>query len=162
MKDEAGMSDRTHWLCLFNPTTWSEFVEAGATVMGFPETRKRVVQRIKPGDRLYAYMTKVSRWVAVLEVTSDPYVATEPTIWKQGAFPCRVKVRVVAEVPVEQGVPVLSLSKDLRLFDNMKTPNWGLLFRVAPRELHREDGERITQAIEQAAQQVETGATEQS
>jgi hypothetical protein len=35
----------------------------------------------------------------------------------------------------------------MRLFDAMKTPNWGLLFRVAPRELHPQDGKLIMAAI---------------
>ncbi|MBW4541361.1 MAG: EVE domain-containing protein [Myxacorys chilensis ATA2-1-KO14] len=144
------MSDRTYWLSLFNTTTWQEFQDAGAEVMGFPETRQNTVRRIKPGDYLLGYLTGVSRWIAVLEVTSEPYDDLS-RIWKQALFPCRVKVKVVANVPLEAGVPVLSISKELRMFDNMKTPNWGLLFRIAPRELHPSDGELITNAVKQAA-----------
>ncbi len=118
--------------------------------MGFPETRQNTVRRIKPGDYLLGYLTGVSRWIAVLEVTSEPYDDLS-RIWKQALFPCRVKVKVVANVPLEAGVPVLSISKELRMFDNMKTPNWGLLFRIAPRELHPSDGELITNAVKQAA-----------
>lgn len=143
------MSDRTYWLSLFNATTWQEFQDAGAEVMGFPETRQDIVRRIKPGDYLLGYLTGVSRWIAVLEVTSEPYDDLSK-IWKQALFPCRVKVKVVASVSPEAGVPVLSISKDLRMFDNMKTPNWGLLFRIAPRELHPSDGELITNAIKNA------------
>jgi len=143
------MSDRTYWLSLFNATTWKEFQDAGAEVMGFPETRQNTVKRIKPGDCLLGYLTGVSRWIAVLEVTSDPYDDLS-RIWKQALFPCRVKVKVVASVPPEAGVPVLSISKDLRMFDNMKTPNWGLLFQTAPRELHPSDGELITNAVKKA------------
>lgn len=123
--------------------------------MGFPETRQNTVRRIKPGDYLLGYLTKASRWIAVLEVTSDPYDDLAK-IWKQALFPCRVKVNVVASLPPEDGVPVLSMSKDLRMFDNMKTPNWGLLFRIAPRELHYRDGELITQAIQQQAASIQS------
>ncbi|MEP0914221.1 EVE domain-containing protein [Leptolyngbya sp. GB1-A1] len=140
------MSDRTYWLCLFNPTTWQEFQDAGAEVMGFPETRQGTVRRIKEGDYLLAYMTGISRWFAVLEATSEPYDDLA-RIWKQALFPCRVKVKAVVEVKPETGIPALSISKDLRMFDNMKTPNWGLLFRLAPRELHRSDGEFIFNAL---------------
>ena len=143
------MSDRTYWLTLFNQSTWQEFLDAGAEVSGFPETQQKIVRRIKPGDYLLGYLTGVSRWIAVLEVTSEPYDDLE-RIWKQALFPCRVKVKVVARVEPEAGVPVLSISKDLRMFDNLKTPNWGLLFRTAPRELHPSDGELITNAVKQA------------
>jgi hypothetical protein len=143
------VGDRTYWLCLFNAQSWQEFQEAGGHVMGFPETRQNTVKRIKPGDYLIAYMTKVSRWIAVLEVTSDPYDDLT-RIWKQALFPCRVNVKTLTSLPPELGVPVLSISKELRMFDSMKTPNWGLLFRIAPRELHSDDGAFITNAIRQA------------
>ena len=147
MSTEA--SSPVYWLSLFNATTWQEFLDAGAEVMGFPETRQTTVHRIKSGDYLLAYLTGVSRWIAVLEVTSEPYDDLS-RIWKQALFPCRVKVKIVASVPPDAGIPALSLSKDLRMFDNMKTPNWGLLFRIAPRELHLSDGELIAKAIKQA------------
>jgi len=143
------MSDRTYWLTLFNRTTWQEFLDAGAEVSGFPETQQKTVRRIKPGDYLLGYLTGVSLWIAALEVTSDPDDDPE-RIWKQALFSCRVKVKVVARVEPEAGVPVLSISKDLRIFDNMKTPSWGLLFRTAPRELHPTDGELITNAVKRA------------
>lgn len=144
------MSDRTYWLSLFNATTWKEFQDAGSEVMGFPVTRQNTVKRIKPGDYLLGYLTGVSRWIAVLEVTSEPYDDLS-RIWEQALFPCRVEVKIVASIPPEAGVPVLSISKDLRMFDYMKTPNWGLLFRVAPRELHPSDGELIINAVRQAS-----------
>ncbi|MBD2114931.1 MULTISPECIES: EVE domain-containing protein [Cyanophyceae] len=144
------MSDRTYWLCLFNHTTWQEFLDAGGAVMGFPETRQNTVRQIKPGDYLLAYMTGVSRWIAVLEVMDEPYDDLTH-IWKQALFPCRVKVQVITSVDIESGIPALSLSKNLKMFDNMKTPNWGLLFRTAPKKLISEDGEAIVKAVEDAA-----------
>ena len=143
------MSDRAYWLSLFNQTTWQEFLDSGAKVMGFPETRQSTVRRIKQGDYLLGYLTGVSRWIAVLEVTSEPYDDLT-RIWKQALFPCRVNVEVVVSVEPEAGVPALSLSQDLQMFDNLKTPNWGLLFRIAPKELTIPDGETIVTAITKA------------
>jgi predicted RNA-binding protein len=144
------MSNPTYWLCLFNQTTWQEFCDAGATVMGFPQTRRNTVNRIKPGDFLLGYMTGVSKWMAVMEVTSDPYFDSETKIWQQSNFPCRVAVKVMDHRDAETGVPALSLSQQMRLFDHLKSPNWGLLFRTAPRELHPDDGKLIIQAIASA------------
>lgn len=144
------MSDRAYWLCLFNQTTWQEFQESGANVMGFPETRQSTVRRIKQGDYLLAYMTHLSRWFAVLEVDSDPYEDLTQ-IWKQALFPCRVKVKVLTHVAPDLGVPALALSKNLKMFDSFDNPNWGLLFRLAPKELHTDDGVLLTQAIQEIA-----------
>ena len=142
-----------YWLCLFNATTWPEFLAAGGDTVGFPHTQHKTVFRIKPGDYILAYLTKASKWLAAMEVTSEAYFDTETQIWTQATFPCRVKVKVLHRLDPEQGVPVLSLAPQLKLFDNLKSPaHWGLLFRSAPRELPPEDGQFITKAIHNAEQ----------
>ena len=139
------MSDRAYWLSLFNQTTWQEFSDSEAEVMGFPETRQNSVRRIKQVD----YLTGVFRWIAVLEVTSEPYDDLAH-IWKQAIFHCQVNVEVVASVEPKASVPAFSLSQGLQMFNILKTPNWGLLFRIAPRELTFPDGETIVTAITKA------------
>ncbi|MGB3297890.1 MAG: EVE domain-containing protein [Phormidesmis sp.] len=143
------MNQRTYWLCLFNATTWQEFLAAGGDTVGFPHTQHKAVFSIQPGDYIFAYMTKASKWVATLEVVSDAYFDTDTQIWKQATFPCRIKVKSISLLDPEQGVPVLSLAPQLKLFDNLKSPaHWGLLFRTAPRKLPAEDGPVIAQAIQ--------------
>lgn len=142
------MDQRAYWLCLFNANTWPEFLVAGGDTVGFPHTQHKTVFRIKPGDYILAYMTKASKWLAAMEVTSDPYFDTETQIWTQATFPCRVKVKIQHQLDPAQGIPVLSLAPQLKLFDNLKSPaHWGLLFRSAPRELPPADGQIITKAI---------------
>jgi predicted RNA-binding protein len=136
----------TYWLTLFNPTTWQEFLNAGAAVSGFPETRWKTVQQIQPGDILLAYLSGKSCWIATLEVTSEPYQATTP-IWEQAIFPCRVKVKVLAALRLDDGIPMLDLAPKLTLFENLKHPNWGLVVRSAPKKLPDVDGCLIQQAI---------------
>jgi predicted RNA-binding protein len=87
----ANVSTRTYWLDLFSPTTWQEFLEAGGTVSGFRESRWATVQQIKPGDYLLCYLTQISRFIGVLEVTSDPYKDNTRSIWKRRGFslPCQ-------------------------------------------------------------------------
>ena len=83
------MTERTYWLDLFSVKTWEEFVAAGARVSGFRESRWSTVQRIAVGDYLLCYLTGLSRFVAVLEVTSAPYLDRSP-IWSDEEFPCRL------------------------------------------------------------------------
>lgn len=142
------MGTRSYWLNLFNSTTWQEFLDAGAEVSGFPEKRWSKVQQIKPGDYLLCYLTRISRWIGVLEVVSDSFLDKSP-IWKSAEFPCRVKVKVVVSLTPETAVPVLDLSSQLELF-NVKTPNWGVLFRTAPKEFKCSDGEVIVSAVMEA------------
>jgi len=69
---------RNYWLVLFTAKTWQEFLDAGANVSESREGRWKTVQRIKPGDYLLCYLTGVSRFIGVLEVTSDPFKDTTP------------------------------------------------------------------------------------
>jgi hypothetical protein len=52
------MASRNYWLDLFTGTTWQEFLDAGATVSGFRESRWSTVQKIRKGDYLLCYLTR--------------------------------------------------------------------------------------------------------
>ena len=71
---------RTFWIDLFTIETWKEFLDHGSDVSGFSEKRRATVQRMKPGDYLLCYLTRVSRWVGVVEVTGEPFFDEAP-IW---------------------------------------------------------------------------------
>jgi hypothetical protein len=59
---------RKYWLDLFTGTTWEEFLEHGAKISGFRASRKRLAERISPGDYLLCYLTGISRFIGILEV----------------------------------------------------------------------------------------------
>jgi hypothetical protein len=63
---------QTYWLDLFTVETWKEFLDHGGDVTGFREKRWKIVQKIKHGDYLLCHLTGASRWVGLLEVTSEP------------------------------------------------------------------------------------------
>jgi predicted RNA-binding protein len=147
----ADVSTRTYWLDLFSPTTWWEFLEAGGTVSGFRESRWNIVRQIKPGDYLLCYLTQVSRFIGVLEVVSDPYLDTTPSVWKDEYFPCRVNVEVVASVPVEAAVPISELSDQLSFFQNMTGLHaWTGRVRGSPTRWSESDGESVALAVLEA------------
>ncbi len=102
------MSNRNYWLDLFTGATWKEFLDAGATVSGFREGRWKTVQRMKPCDYLLCYLTGVSRFIGLLEVTSEPFWDETP-IWKDATFPCRVNVKIIVRLEPDTAVPVQQL-----------------------------------------------------
>jgi hypothetical protein len=92
------MSIRQYWLDLFTGATWHEFLDAGGDISGFCERRWKILQQIRPGDYLLCYLTGVSRWIGALEVVSSPF-RDSSLIWKDEAFPCRVRVKNVVALP---------------------------------------------------------------
>lgn len=146
------MAKRNYWLDLFTGATWAEFKAAGSKVSGFRESRWNVMQKIKPGDYLLGYMTGISRFIAVVEVVSEPY-KDDSTIWKDESFPCRFKVKVVSELTPETAVPVFELKDNLSFFKDMQKPNyWTGHFRSSPNHFEVSDGEAIVAAVNDAIQ----------
>jgi hypothetical protein len=141
---------RNYWLNLFTGTTWEEFRITGGEVSGFREGRWRTVQQLTPGDYLLCYLTGISRWIAVLEVVSEPFKDDAP-IWKDEDFPCRVRVRPVVTLTPETAVPVFELRDRLSAFRDLKTPNaWTGHFRGSPARWNTADGEAVVAALREA------------
>lgn len=144
------MSSPRYWLDLFTGTTWKEFLEAGAEVSGFRESRWTTVRKIKPGDRLICYLTGVSRFIGMLEVTSEPYKDDEP-IWSDEDFPCRMRVRPLVALTPEIAVPIHNLRSHLSIFENLTSPHaWTGRLRGSPAKWSVGDGEAIFTALREA------------
>ena len=58
------------------------------TCLASERSRWATVQKMKPGDYLLCYLTRVSRWVGLLEVVGEPFFDEEP-IWSSEAYPSR-------------------------------------------------------------------------
>jgi EVE domain len=141
----------TYWLDLFSPTTWQQFLDAGGTVSGFRKHRWSMVSQMKPGDSLLCYLTGVSRFVAVLEVVSQPYEDESKSIWQDEDFPCRVDVRIVDQLSVETAIPIMQLSDRLSIFQNLTSPNaWTGRVRGSPAKWSAADGAIIAEAVHNA------------
>ena len=146
------MAKRNYWLDLFTAATWNEFKAVGGKVSGFRESRWNTVQKIKPGDQFLCYLTGISRFIGILEVTGGPYKDKTP-IWKDEEFPCRLKVKVIEELTPETAVPVLELRDKLSFFENLTSPHaWTGHFRASPIKWNSADGEAVVQAVLEAKQ----------
>lgn len=144
------MESRNYWLDLFTAETWREFLEAGAQVSGFRQSRWKTVLKMRPGDYLLCYLTGVSRWIGLLEVTSQPFHDATP-IWKSNEFPSRLKVKPIVTLKPETGVPVLDMKDRLSVFRNLKNPRlWSGAFRGSPVKWSVADGQAVTDALNQA------------
>ena len=98
------------------------------------------------------YLTGVSRFIGVLEVTSEPYWDETP-IWKDEVFPCRVEVEPIATLVPETAVPIFELREQLTIFQNLKSPNaWTGRVRGSPAKWNASDGEAVVYAVLEAVE----------
>ena len=141
---------KNYWLNLFSYKSWTEFLEAGGNVTGFREGRWKTVQRIKPGDLMLCYLTGVSRWIGLLEVTDAPFEDDKP-IWEDAVFSARVPVKVLIQLRPETAIPIMELKNELSIFSNLSNPHaWTGRLRGSPAKWKISDGDAIVSALEAA------------
>ena len=70
-------NETQYWLGLFTGTSWNQYLAAENPQIGFNAKQIKQAQKIKPGDRIIAYLTKVGSFVGILEATSYAIVSNE-------------------------------------------------------------------------------------
>ncbi|MFN8466333.1 MAG: hypothetical protein U0X20_12320 [Caldilineaceae bacterium] len=97
-----------YFVDLFSPDTYEAFQRAGGNVSGFRLRHQGVAGRVKVGDKLVCYMTKLSRWFGVLEVLSEAYFDDSNPIFTStdDPFVVRFKVRPIVWLPPEKAIPI--------------------------------------------------------
>lgn len=149
MKSREG-TEPTYWLDLFTHRTWQEFLAAGASVSGFRDNRWTTIQSMRPGDVLLCYLTGVSRWIGLLEVTGPAFKDTSP-IWSTYEFPVRIPVKLMVQLEPLTGVPVVEMRDELSIFRDLKSPHaWTGRFRGSPSRWDPDDGRAVTAAMHKA------------
>ncbi len=97
----------TYYLDLFSPETYEAFGRSDRSISGFRMRHRNVARRIKPGDKFICYMTKLSRWIGLLEVLDGPAVDERPIFYPENdPFIVRFRVRPLVWLPVEKAIPI--------------------------------------------------------
>jgi predicted RNA-binding protein len=144
---------RAYWLVVFTEKTWAEALAAGGNIVGFRSASRNNFEKIAVGDYLLCYLTGISRFVAVQEVVSEPFLDDTP-VWKDDVFPYRVMAKTITQLKPDTAVPVKELAPRLSIFNKFILPgNWGVFFRTSPRKWNKEDGQIVVDAIQRAAKE---------
>ncbi len=141
-----------YYIDLFSPETYKAFSVSDQTISGFRERQKSIAANIKIGDKLICYVTKLSRWIGVLEVTSEYFIdKTSIFIEVDDPFVIRFKVKVRSWLPLEQAIPVtnelcwntLSFTKML----HKGSTAWTGMVRGSLRKIEDKDGKFLEQIL---------------
>ncbi len=141
-----------YYISLFSPDTYDAFTHSDRSVSGFSERQKRIAEVLQPGDKLICYVTKLSRWVGVLEVTSGYFIEDNPR-FTPAADPYIVRVRVNTKVwlPLEKAVPMEDgiLWNNLSFTKNLppKSVRWTGMVRSSLKKLTNQDGEYLEKVL---------------
>lgn len=141
-----------YFVDLFSPETYEAFSRSSRDVSGFRISQQAAAASINPGDKFICYMTKLSRWVGVLEVISEPFHDDTPIFQPENdPFVIRFKVRPIAWLDKEKSIPIredhvwneLSFTKGA----DKRSSQWTGRLRSSLRQLDDRDGRFLEQLI---------------
>jgi predicted RNA-binding protein len=156
-----------YYLDLFSPQTHEAFSRSDRDISGFNMSQKNLASRLKPGDKLVAYVTKVSRWTGILEVLDGPFEDSKPIFYSENdPFTCRFKVKPVVWLSIEQSIPIHEDFVWNKLSFTKKFPKTSLAWTGKVRgslgRMDDADGAFIEQALtEQVSKRVNYRLTEE-
>ncbi len=141
-----------YFLDLFSPETYEAFKASARDVSGFRLRQRNAAERISNGDKLLCYLTKLSRWFGILEVTSPPFIDESPIFYTEAdPFVVRFKVRPLVLLDVEKAIPIhedvlwqaLSFTRGCE----KGSPMWTGKIRASLVPLDEEDGRLIERLL---------------
>lgn len=141
---------------LYSPQTYEIFGESDRTISGFRINQKNAASRIQIGDRFICYMTKLSRWIGVLEVTSEWFEDDTPLFEENDPFIIRFRVHPIVWLEKEKTVPI----HDDRVWDNLtftrnqdkKSSSWTGMIRGSLRPFNEDDAQFLEDLLLHQAQ----------
>ncbi len=146
----------TYFLNLFSPETYEAFSQSDRRISGFRPRQRIAASKIHPGDRFICYMTRLSRWIGVLEVEQGPFDVDAPLFYKGDPFIVRFMVTPIAWLDREKAIPihedeiwdVLSFTKG----HDKKSSTWTGKIRASLVQMDEADGRFLEELIRRRAQ----------
>ena len=140
-------------LDLFTPATWQAFRRSGAEVTGFrPRQRNVARERVKKGDILICYLTRLSRWCGALQVQSEMYEDNQPLFADPDPFSIRFKVKSIVILDPEFSIPIHNdvVWKTLSMTNryDKRSSHWTGFFRNSLNKFNDRDGRFLFNMLE--------------
>lgn len=124
-----------YYIDLFSPETARAFEQSKRDISGFRISRKTYVenQKIGPGDRLICYVTKLMRFIGILEIESQYFIDASSIFKKKNdPFILRFNVKPLVWLPLEKAIPINSdiIWKNLSATKNLSKGGQGLAYKA--------------------------------
>jgi predicted RNA-binding protein len=132
-----------YWVVVGGPEVFGKTRELGFTKHGFKSTRRVMVQKIQPGDRLAFYVTGKKQFAATATVTSG-VVEERSRIWENSKkpdelYPYRATIEPGIVLPDEQWVDAEPYHERFMWTQKWPRANWTLAYQGNLHEVPEED-----------------------
>jgi predicted RNA-binding protein len=129
--------------------------EHGFRVIGAKEGRRRMAERIEPGDRIVFYVTGVQAFGGIVRVTGEMY-EDRSKIWpgkpsKPDPYPWRFETEPEAVLEENEFVPAVDLAPELEHVRKWPAGHWQLAFQGQLRTVSDADARLLELRIREGA-----------
>jgi hypothetical protein len=141
--------DSVGWICIFTPQTWEQAVNINFEQAALPLLRKKAGRRMRVGQPIFPYITKVQLLAGMLEIISPAIVSPESSAYGvPGQFPVVIKTKPLYIAKSGCMLHMEDFVSKLRLFRGLASKkNWAHSIRLSPRELSIGDTEILREAV---------------
>ena len=146
---------KTCWVLTGSLENFRATRERGFRLIGAKEKRRRIAERIEPGDEVIFYVTGVQAFGGIVRVTSEMFEDREP-VWpgkpgKADAYPWRFETTPVVVLDEDRFVPAVDLVGQLDHIAKWPAEHWQLAFQGQLRPVSERDGRLLERRIREAA-----------
>ncbi len=144
----------TYWIVVGSEQNMRAAESRGFDIFGFKSTRRSEASKMKPGDKLIFYLTKLMKFGGLAEITSD-YFEDHSKVFesekKPGEdYPWRVNVKPVVVLRPEQYLDVREIAPTMAFTERWGT-NWRLAFQGNLHEIPESDYKMLESMMRRAA-----------
>lgn len=153
----------TYWIVVGSEENMRIAEARGFDIFGFKSTRRSEASKMRPGDKLIFYLTKIMKFGGLAEVTSD-YFEDHAKVFKSkekpvlsGAegpgedYPFRVNVKPVVILRPEHYLDVREIAPAMEYTKKWPAEHWRLAFQGNLHEIPEADYKRIESLMRRAA-----------
>ena len=137
--------NNTGWLCAFTAETWSQAGSINYNQAALPILRARAGSRMRPGNKIFAYVMKTKKIAGVLEVVGKATInAEESKYGTLGEFPVVIPTNPIRIIQNGHWLEMEPLVGRLKLFRGLSDRKyWAAALRTTPRELSLTDSQLL-------------------
>jgi len=136
-----------YYMIITNEIDYEWDIDNAFECAGFPDRNRKTASSMEIGDRIIYYVTKVSKFMAAVEVTGDYFYSKKP-IWDDPVdlWPNRVKTTPICYIEdFDDGVYIKDIWDGLNFIKNKN--KWGSQVQGSLRKLSEHDFKLIEKEI---------------
>jgi hypothetical protein len=143
-----------NWILVSSPENFATSRERGFELAGMKSRHRRKWERVRPGDRVFFYLTGAKAIAGMARVAGEPF-EDHDLIWQSKGkphedYPWRFPITPVTILDPGDELPAEPLARELEHARRWPAENWTLAFQGNVHEISESDADLLERALRAA------------